>query len=224
MVTLRERPAATRTIVAIAGAPGSGKSTLAAQLEAALHADGSDRATTLPMDGFHYDDSVLSAMERLPFKGAPDTFDARGLAWTLHRLRASESEVVAVPVFDRGLEIARAGARLINQADRIVLVEGNYLLCRGSPWGDLATYFDLTVMIEVPEATLRQRLRERWVHFGLDEDGIRHKLDANDIPNGQYVHRTSRPADFVLTPDSDPPTPDPQASTYQTLAKGRVSV
>jgi len=200
---LRSRSEKTRTIVAIAGAPGSGKSTLAGIVEAVLNEGRPGRAGILPMDGFHYDDAVLTSMERLPWKGAPDTFDVRGLAWTLRRLRESE-EQVAVPVFDREIEIARAGARVISDAMRIILVEGNYLLCTEIPWCDLELFYDLTVMIDVPETVLRRRLRERWVHFGLDENGIHHKLEANDIPNGQFVKATSRPADFILTPDDGP--------------------
>ncbi|MBL9061149.1 MAG: hypothetical protein JNL31_01195, partial [Tabrizicola sp.] len=41
------------------------------------------------------------------------TFDVGGLYHTLQRMRARDEAEVAVPVFDRKIEIARAGARLI---------------------------------------------------------------------------------------------------------------
>ena len=121
-------PAAARRILAIAGAPGSGKSTLAETLATRLNALQPGRAALCPMDGFHYDDAVLDARGRRPWKGAPDTFDVGGLRAILSRLRARDEAEVAVPVFDRRLEIARAGAAIIPQAADTIICEGNYLL------------------------------------------------------------------------------------------------
>jgi pantothenate kinase len=120
-------------ICAIAGAPGSGKSTLAEALVARLNAREAGCAALLPMDGFHYDDLHLVPAGLRPRKGAPETFDVGGLRHTLLRLRARDEEAVAVPVFDRDIEIARAGARLIPRSVRIVVAEGNYLLLAARP-------------------------------------------------------------------------------------------
>ena len=190
---------ATRRIVAVVGAPGSGKSTLAEALADALNADVPGRATVLPMDGFHFDDAVLTAMGRLRWKGAPDTFDVGGLRSVLARLRSNAEASVAVPVFDRALEISRGSARIVPASARLIVAEGNYLLLNTPPWADLAGLFDLTVRIDVPEPELRQRLRQRWVHYGLSEADIAHKLDGNDLPNGRYARDHSRPADVVVT-------------------------
>ena len=130
--------------------------------------------------------------------GAPETFDVGGLAHVLKRLRARDEPSVAVPVFDRSIEIARAGARLIPAEARIVVAEGNWLLLDREPWAGLAGLYDLTVMVEVGEAELRQRLRARWVGYDLTEDEIAWKLDGNDLPNGRLVYEASRPADLVV--------------------------
>ncbi len=122
-----------RILVAIAGAPGSGKSTLAEQAVERLTAEHGLSAALFPMDGYHYDDAVLHAMGRRDFKGAIDTFDAHGLRHMLLRLKANEDAVVAVPVFDRAVEIARAGGRLIPQSIEVIVCEGNYLLARQAP-------------------------------------------------------------------------------------------
>lgn len=188
----------TRTIVAIAGAPGSGKSTLAEALVARLNAVAEGSAALLPMDGFHYDDRVLDAMGRRARKGAPDTFDVAGLAHTLARLRARDEDFVAVPVFDRAIEIARAGARLIPASVPLIVAEGNYLLLDAAPWDRLAGHFDLTVRIDVPEPVLRHRLARRWEGYGLTPAEITRKLEENDLPNGRTVARNSRPADHVI--------------------------
>jgi pantothenate kinase len=186
---------AARRIVAVAGAPGSGKSGFAERLRDRL--SGRVAAQVLAMDGFHYDDLVLEARGHRPRKGAPHTFDVDGLAATLGRIKADRGDV-AVPVFDRSIEIARAGARIIEAGTRLVIVEGNWLLLEEPGWTDLRRQFDMTVFLDVPEAELAHRLRARWVGYGLDEAGIRAKLEDNDLPNARRVIEGSAPADVVV--------------------------
>lgn len=188
-----------RTMVAIAGAPASGKSTLAEWLAARLNDrnDGSS-AAVLAMDGYHFDDRVLIERGLRARKGAPETFDVGGLRHMLERLRRHDEDEVAVPVFDRDLEIARAGARIIPRAVRHVIVEGNYLLLDEMPWTSLGPIFDVTVAIDVPEATLRQRLVERWRGYRLAPAEIEAKVEGNDLPNARRVISRSRSADFMV--------------------------
>ncbi|MFF2323088.1 nucleoside triphosphate hydrolase [Agrobacterium sp. NPDC058088] len=185
-----------RVMIAIAGAPGSGKSTIAECVVDALNAGEGVSAALFPMDGFHYDDAVLEEMNRRPFKGAIDTFDAHGLRHMLKRLKDNEDDVVAVPVFDRAIEIARAGGRLIPQSVDIIVCEGNYLLASQSPWDRLKPIFDLTVFVDVDEDDLRARLRDRWLSFGLGEDEIMRKVEENDLPNGRFIISTSAEPDL----------------------------
>lgn len=186
-----------RTICAIVGPPGSGKSTLAESLARRLDEQAPGSAAVLPMDGFHYDDLWLVPAGLRPRKGAPETFDVAGLRHLLTRLRAGEDGVF-VPVFDRDLEIARAGARPIPASVRLILCEGNWLLLDRDPWRSLHPFFDLTIRIDVPEPVLRRRLRARWEGYGLSEEEIAWKLDGNDLPNGRLVAAGSIPADLVL--------------------------
>lgn len=187
-----------RVILAMAGAPGSGKSTLAERLVDRLNRTAPDRAMVLPMDGYHYDDLYLVPAGLRPRKGAPQTFDVGGLFHTLKRLRARDEAEVAVPVFDRGIEIARAGARLIPAAVQVIVCEGNWLLLDQAPWDRLRPLFDLTAMVEVPEAVLRARLRRRWEGLGLSEAEILAKLEENDLPNGRLVRDGSVAADWRI--------------------------
>lgn len=195
---LQARAATGRVIMALAGAPGSGKSTLADKLVGKLNGRQPGLAVVLPMDGYHYDDLYLVPAGLRARKGAPNTFDVGGLYHTLARLRARDEDEVAIPVFDRNIEIARAGARLIPASVAIIVVEGNYLLLDQAPWNRLRPMFDLTAMVDVPEHVLRARLRGRWERLGLTEAEIQAKLEENDLPNGRLVRDDSAPSDFRL--------------------------
>jgi pantothenate kinase len=187
-----------RVIAAIAGAPGSGKSTLADKLVGKLNGRQPGLAAVLPMDGYHYDDLYLVPAGLRPRKGAPMTFDVGGLSHTLQRLRARDEADVAVPVFDRKIEIARAGARLISREVPVIVVEGNWLLLDQSPWDRLRPLFDVTAMVDVPEHVLRARLRGRWERLGLTKAEILERLEENDLPNGRLVRNGSVAPDLVL--------------------------
>jgi pantothenate kinase len=113
-------------------------------------------------------------------------------------LRSRDADHVAVPIFDRQLEIARAGARLIPKATRIIVVEGNYLLLRREPWSDLSPLFDVTVLIETPDDVLRERLSARWRQYKLTREQIAEKLGGNDLQNARLVVSESADPDFRI--------------------------
>ena len=198
IAVVRARGAAARSITAIAGAPASGKSTLAERLAERLNAGEPGSAAVLPMDGYHFDDMVLVPRGWRPRKGAPHTFDVAGFAHMLARLKENSEAEIAVPVFDRDLEIARAGARMIPASVRHLIVEGNYLLLAAAPWSSLHGLFDTTVMIAVAEAELRARLTARWEGYKLSPEEIAWKLDGNDLPNGHVVMTESIAPEFVF--------------------------
>ena len=182
-----------RIIVALAGPPGAGKSTLSERLLAALP---EGEAALVPMDGFHFDNAVLDVMGLRDRKGAPETFDCAGLVATLRRIRSGEDDV-AVPLFDREADLARAGAAIIPVGARLILVEGNYLLLDRAPWSELAPLFDLTIFIDVPMAELERRMLARWSDLGRSEEAARAWVEGNDLPNARLVIEGSRQADIL---------------------------
>ncbi len=181
-----------RFIAALAGPPGAGKSTLADAVVEALGAD----ARVVPMDGFHFDDAILTARGMRSRKGAPETFDVAGYRHLLSRLQ--DEDEVAIPVFDRSLELSRGSADLVTKDHRILVTEGNYLLLNETPWVDLGEYFDLTVFIDVPEAELDRRLLDRWAFYGKTSEAARAWIDGNDMPNIRRVIHGSRQADITV--------------------------
>ena len=196
---LHALPKGTRSIVAIAGAPGSGKSTIAEKLVCDLTKHEKKRAEVLPMDGYHLDDGLLKSRGILERKGSPNTFDVDGLHHMLKRIKCADEHEVIVPTFDRTLEISRAGARHISADIDIILVEGNYLLSNEEPWRKLQSNFDLTIMINVSEEILKERLSQRWLSYDHSQDVINQKSEFNDLPNGRYVYEMSEDVDYIYS-------------------------
>ncbi|TPI27953.1 nucleoside triphosphate hydrolase [Mesorhizobium sp. B3-2-1] len=185
---------AKRFIVAIAGPPGAGKSTLSASLHDLLP---EGAVEVVPMDGFHYDDIVLDARGLRARKGAPDTFDFGGFEALLKRIRAGEPEI-AIPVFDRDMELSRAAAAIVGAETKFILVEGNYLLLDEEPWSRLAPLFDFSIFVDVPRNELERRLMERWHEHGRSEADARAWIASNDMPNIERVLARRRAADLVI--------------------------
>ena len=130
---IQQRRSQERILVALAGPPGSGKSTLAGELESALHQEQPEQVMILPMDGFHYDDDVLHELGLLNKKGSPNTFDFPGFTFMLKRLFENREKSIAIPVFDRELEVSRNGSNIIESSVRHLIVEGNYLMLKEKP-------------------------------------------------------------------------------------------
>ena len=185
-----------RYMVGIAGAPGSGKSTFSAQLRDGLIAAG-ESAIVVPMDGFHFDDAVLNARGHRARKGAPHTYDVAGFEALLKRIKTREADI-AIPVFDRSMELSRAAADIISADAKFILVEGNYLLLRTEPWNLLKSLFDFTLFVDEPEAELVRRLMQRWHEHGFDEAYAKNWIASNDLLNIREVQANSALADLII--------------------------
>lgn len=184
-----------RYFIALSGPPASGKSTISEKLVKDLTLKGHN-SSILQMDGFHYDDQILKQKSLLLKKGAPETFDVMGFLSFLFRLQ-NENEV-AIPIFDRSLELSRSSAVIISKETRVVIVEGNYILLKTHPWRELHKFFNSTIMINTKHEILEKRLIERWRSFNIPEEEIKQKVFENDLPNGVNVYKNSILADFNL--------------------------
>ncbi|RFB80150.1 nucleoside triphosphate hydrolase [Methylovirgula sp. 4M-Z18] len=188
---------ARRLLIAIAGPPGAGKSTLSEALGAHLNARLNGAALVVPMDGFHFDNAILQERGLLARKGAPETFDADGFLALVRRLRDATGEV-AIPVFDRGMDLSRASARLVAPAHRILLIEGNYLLLKRPVWQELRALFDLSLFVSPPIEVLEQRLIQRWLDHGLAPDAAAARARGNDLANAKVIIAESEGADMII--------------------------
>ena len=185
-----------RYIVAIAGPPGAGKSTFAQALLLLLK-EKSIQAKIISMDGFHLDNSILAERNLLDRKGAPATFDTAGFIHLMNRLTNFEDDVV-IPEFDRNKDLSIAGSSIISTKDKVLIVEGNYLLIEEEPWTKLKKTWDQTIFINPGIDTLEQRLLNRWLRYGLDTQDAKKRTLSNDLPNARYVIEKSSDSDIQI--------------------------
>jgi len=187
---LRERAAQlagdTQFWIGLAGAPGSGKSTLAEALKAQL----GKLLAVIPLDGYHYRRSELNAMEdpveAHARRGAPFTFNSTRFVNDLIKAR-SEGEGT-FPSFDHRVGDPVEAEIQLFRAQRIVLVEGNYVLLDTEPWCQLrGKVFDETWFLDVPVRECNRRVRERHVKVGLTEEQADLRVVTNDGINAELI-------------------------------------
>jgi pantothenate kinase len=182
-----------RFVFGLAGPPGSGKSTVAVRLAGALG------AIVVPMDGFHLDNTELDRLRLRDVKGAPETFDAAGFVRLVERLRHADGPVMA-PSFDRLADRTIDAAITIDPDDRIVIVEGNYLLLDRAPWVALRGLFDRTGYLDVDDAVRIERLVARHVHHGRSHEDAREFVQTSDEANAAVIAATRSFADVLIDP------------------------
>ena len=175
--------------MAIAGPPGAGKSTFAEALLLLL-IEKSIQAKIISMDGFHLDNSILAERNLLDRKGAPATFDTAGFIHLMNRLTSFENNVV-IPVFDRKKDLSIAGSSIITTKDKVLIVEGNYLLLNSDPWCSIRKLFDETWLLDIPIEVSNARVAKRHVATGLTEYQALKRVRQNDDINAKLIAKES---------------------------------
>ena len=184
-----------RSILGLVGSPGSGKSTLAT----ALLEHFPDSAQIVPMDGFHFANSVLKQKGLAHKKGAEDTFDSGGYVALLHRLRNSfGKESVYAPEFVRAIEEPIANAIEIRPSTRLVITEGNYLLLANGAWAQVRNYLDECWYVDVGQGLRTERLVQRHEFFGRSHQAALDWVANTDEPNARMIEATKDQATLVF--------------------------
>ena len=193
---IRRSEGSQRFIIAVAGPPGAGKSTLSKQLVEMLKTR-SIQSRIISMDGFHLENSILKRLGLLNRKGSPTTFDVPAFIQVMKRLAAYESDV-AIPKFDRKKDISIERASIVSIQDKILIVEGNYLLLNDKKWAELQNIWDETVFINPGMEILEKRLIDRWLSYGMDNESAKNRAFGNDIPNAKNIIENSLPANILI--------------------------
>ncbi|WP_419817641.1 nucleoside/nucleotide kinase family protein [Glaciibacter flavus] len=187
-----------RILIGITGSPGSGKTTLARELVHRLVVSGTE-AAHLPMDGFHLANSTLDRLGIRDRKGAIDTFDGWGFVALLERVRAETGHTVYAPRFDRAVDEPVAGAIAIEPTERIIVVEGNYLLADIDPWNGVGERLDEVWFCATAEDERMRRLIDRHIRQGRSPAAARAWATDVDGANALLIEPTRERADLVVS-------------------------
>ncbi|MBM4086416.1 MAG: hypothetical protein FJ272_16645, partial [Planctomycetes bacterium] len=117
------------------------------------------RAAVVGLDGWHFPNAHLLShfvkdetgndVPLKTFKGAEFTFDAAKAKAAFAALKQQPTATLSLPVYDRQKHDPVDDAVRITPDDRLVLIEGNYLLLDKGDWAGMADLFDLKVFIDL---------------------------------------------------------------------------
>ena len=187
-----------RALLAIVGAPGSGKSTLAGWLVSRLNEDKQGIAAQFPMDGFHLSNEILEELGLRQLKGSPASFDAFGFIAAVSRAVSEPDQPLYLPSYNRELHEPIAASIVISPSAQIVIIEGNYLLSKASPWQKLAPFFTQTWYIDEDISICKQRLVERQIKAGRTRSEAELWYESNDRVNVATVEKTRFLANYLI--------------------------
>lgn len=190
-----------RISVFLAAPPAAGKSTLCCYLEQLSRTvNGLVPVQAVGMDGFHHYQEYLDShsIERdgavIPLakiKGAPETYDVQKLAALLDSLNGEKQ---LWPMYDRRIHNPVENA--VEIRERILIVEGNWLLLDEAPWNSLSC--DYSIFLRAGDESQLERIVQRKMMGGFSEEHARQIVRSNDWPNILRCMEHSRRGDLNL--------------------------
>ena len=87
---------------------------------------------------------------------------------------------------------------MVKSKDHTILVEGNYLILNQEQWKKISSYWDFSIMLDIPQEIIKKRLLERWAANGFDASQAVFKTKNNDLPNAIIIKNNSLEANYYL--------------------------
>ena len=219
--------------IGIAGTPGSGKSFIANEIAKVIAKRNPNGEADTPecvvvgMDGYHLtrkelkeraengyefktdqedDDgnpikTTMTYDQLLARRGAAFTYDPQKFIQDLKRIK--EDGHGSLPEYDRDQHDPVPDRVQVRPENKIILVEGLYLLCLHDPeWAPLGELWDDTWFVEVSLDETKRRLVKRHLKYwneektkqwgGSDEKAAARKAESNDLKNAVCIQKFSR--------------------------------
>ncbi len=192
-----------RIIVFLSAPPGVGKTTVSQFLEYLSKKENAvEEIQAVGLDGFHYhQDYILTHDTKVDgitvpmreVKGCPETFDFKKLKNKIKELKKTD---VLWPVYDRRIhDVLEDAVKITGQ---IVLIEGNWLLLKETPWDMLIDECDDSVFISADEEQLHTRLVKRKIKGGLTKEEAEAFYQRSDRKNIKRLMQSHWQASEIL--------------------------
>ncbi|KPI84991.1 hypothetical protein ABL78_5957 [Leptomonas seymouri] len=170
----------------------------------------------MPMDGYHLYRKELAEMpdpaEAVRRRGAEWTFNPAKLARDLKAMKRFNErglfDDVLVPSFDHGVgDPVQRDIRIPGTAG-VIIVEGNYLLYRGTPeWAKVNDRIDVKIFLACDREMCIQRLAKRHMKaWNISLKKAMERAGGSDTINGDLVDTTQENADLTLHSIEMPPS------------------
>lgn len=201
-----------RILVGIAGPAAAGKSSLSIALAAACNllwtldgatGDAKEWVFAHSMDAYHLPNEHLESQNSglhtwKQLKGHKFTLDVEAFISDLHRLKSDPGEVL-LPIYDRSLHEAVAGALTVKSHHKLIIVEGLHLLAEEPPWDTVGSCLDRTVAMVVPLEWCKGAVIARKVAGGRDVECATAHFDRVDGPIFDEIKTVAHKAHVTLT-------------------------
>eukprot|EP00743_Colponemidia_sp_Colp-15_P003368 GILK01003641.1.p1 GENE.GILK01003641.1~~GILK01003641.1.p1 ORF type:complete len:234 (+),score=36.85 GILK01003641.1:34-702(+) len=201
----QDKPSENVVLIAIAGYPGSGKTTTATEVAKRVNSrvsNGDDSfCVVMPMDGYHLYrrelDDMEDPVEAHKRRGSPWTFNPEKMFRTVEQIKSTGT--ASVPGFDHAVGDPEEDAIHITANNKIVIIEGLYLLLQDDYWGRIGRLFDEKWFIDCELNEALGRLTKRHMQaWGISKQDAEARIDYNDRKNAEIVDASKVYADFLV--------------------------
>lgn len=192
-----------RIFIFLSAVPGCGKTTLSLFLEyLSRQSDEYTNIQAMGMDGFHYPNAYLEThymqedgknvllMNR---KGSYASFDIEKLQAKIIEGKKRDN---TWPIYSRNIHDVIQD--MIPLKEKIVLLEGNYLLLNNYGWQHMIDYCDDSIFIDADVSEVKERLIERKIKGGLTKEEAIHFYHNSDYKNVMLLIRNHHKANIEL--------------------------